>query len=110
MAGWNTDDHTMELGLNRPQQHHVFGSSSLPLYPHSHVGDQGLIPNCDFAPLPNGRQQMSISQVLQDNHYIQMSHVTAVVALQRTLTANWPRVQSLIQDLRPFTSNGDISI
>ena len=65
-----------------PQQHHVFVSSSLPLYPHSHVGDRGLIPKCDLAPLPNGRQQVSMSRVLRDNHYIQMSHVTVVVALK----------------------------
>ena len=82
MAGWSTDDHTIELGLNNIM--------SLPLYPHSHVGDQGAIPKCNIAPLPNGRQQVSMSRVLRDNNYIQMSNVTVVVALQRTLTANWP--------------------
>ena len=38
-----------------------------------------------------------------------MPRVTVGVALQKTLTAQWPEVPSIGQILQPFTGNGDVS-
>ena len=62
------------------------------------------------APLPNARQWVWVSRVLGKDHYKWMSRFTVDVARLRTLTAQWPRVPSIGQNLQPFTGNIDISI
>ena len=47
---------------------------------------------------------------LGDDHYKRMSRDTVGVAHQRTLTAKWPWVPSIGQNLQPFTGNGDVSL
>ena len=76
-------------------------------------------PSCDgpnslkqvvTVPQLNARQQVWVSWVLGDEHYKRMNRVTASVARERILTAQWPWLPSIDQNLQPFTSNGDVSI
>ena len=48
--------------------------------------------------------------VLWDHHYKWMHYATVNVARSKTVTAQWPRVPSIAQNLKPFTGSGDVSI
>ena len=58
----------------------------------------------------NARQSVRVSRDLGDDHYKRIPCVTVGVACQRNLTAQWPWVPSIGQNLQPFTGNGDVSI
>ena len=62
------------------------------------------------APMLNAQLLVRVSRVLEDDHYKRMPSVTVGVAHKRTLTAQWPRVPNIGQNLPPFTGNGGISI
>ena len=53
---------------------------------------------------------MWVLRVLGDDHYKRMPSVTISGARKRTLTAQWPWVLTIGQNLQGFTDNGDISI
>ena len=51
-----------------------------------------------------------VSLVLGEDHYKRMPHVTVGVARLRTLSAQWPWVLGIGQNLKLFTGNGDVFI
>ena len=51
---------------------------------------------------------MWVSRILEDDHYTQIHRVTVGVARLRTLTAQWPGVPSIGQNLQPFTGYSEI--
>ena len=63
-----------------------------------------------IAPPLNTRLFVEVSGVLGDDHYTRIPHVTVDVARWRTLTAQWPWVPSIGQNLQPFTGNGYVSM
>ena len=61
------------------------------------------------APLPNACKRAEVSQVPGDDHYKRMTCVIVGVARWRILTAQWPWVPSIGQNLKSFIGNDDIS-
>ena len=63
-----------------------------------------------ISPLLKARQKVWVSWVLGDDHYKRIPLVTVGVTRKRTLTAQWPWVPSIGQNLQPITGNGDVSL
>ena len=87
--------------------------------PRSHVGDRGSITGRDkpkslnqvvTAPLPNAEQQVRVSRIQGDDRYKRKFPVKESVARSRTLTAQWPWMPSMGQNVKPFIGNGDVSL
>ena len=62
----------------------------------------------ETTPQPNARQLGRVSRVFRDDHYKRMSRFTVNVARLNAITAQWPEVPSIGQNLQPFTGNGEV--
>ena len=52
---------------------------------------------------------VSVSQILRDDHNKRMSFVTIGAARSRTFNAQWPLILSIGLNWQDFTDNGDVS-
>ena len=113
-----TESIVMEVAQERVKVNHNIISNKV-IEPRSHVGDRGSITGRDkpkslnqvvTAPLPNAEQQVRVSRIQGDDRYKRKFPVKESVARSRTLTAQWPWMPSMGQNVKPFIGNGDVSL